>query len=446
MSPLTYVEGRGFFYNDQYYPIDSPRPGTPLPYRVRTPFEHPFSPESFWNTPVGEGAAYVPTDDPRHTNLFPDGAQWFATNGQGNGNWTEQIYYSTASDPLSEVRQYANIPAGWTSLGPTDIGTTSTESNGRLYLVYKGLRIPPDARWHATSNTDRKCIVVQDFDCTLTVEKYNASSQLIETTQEFYPRGTLSVEIHKFYRTSGDGGGGPNTLYYSSNLGRADLRSHGGGYGPIASGVSITQGYVRSWELAEARDGDYTAIRHALKLGVPGDRLYGGDGPIWPASHQDGSWASTYSGLNPMGTMIVLDKDADIDALTYTGNALQSNLQKAIAWTLQTFGAYILIFAGSNGSPIKIGFEAKEPFLLNADASELAGSGKFLNTAELKSLYRIVANSNPYPAGTRIAPAHPSPVAGGGKRITAGKALDGFNGATGLQMPFDPDPTSWYVS
>lgn len=438
---ISPTEAFGYIHDGTFYPIGESVPVEPdpdPPFRLRTPFEQPYVPESFWNTPVGSGATYLSTASAQHTNLL-SGTTKFSTNGHANGNWSERMFVATESDPLSTVRHYAWARTGYRDLGPLDIGGTSTEATGRLYWSYEGIRIPANAQWFATTNTDRKCIVVMDFDCTLTVKQYNASNQLIATTTEFYPRGTLSVEMHLFYRTSGDGGGGPNTLYYTTNLGRSDLRSHGGGYGPIASGVSISQGLIRRWEYQAAMAGDVTAIRHALKVGVSGNKLKMGQ--IWPASHEDGRASETYQGQNPMGTMFVVNKDANIDTFPYEGSTQARNLTKAIAWTLQNFGAYLLIYAGSG--PLLFAFEAGTPFVSNADATSVRN---VFNNSQFYNQIRIVSNSNPYPSGSRIAPAHPSPVAGGGTRRTAGMGLDGFDDETGMQLPLSSDPADWHIT
>lgn len=377
--------------------------GQPGPFRSEPPWRHPFHHESFWNTPVGSGAVYVPTDASRHTSTFSGSG--FNLN---YNNWTDPIYLATDADPLMEIEKRANLPSGWSELGNDETGGTSGQ--GAFEGRYTGVRIPADATWQSTSNTDRKVIVVQPE---VTLQRYDASNELIST--QTYPAGTLSIEMHKFYRVTG------GTKILTTNLSYSDLRGHGMGYGAIASGVSMSQGYVRRWEIDAALDGDHTAIRHALKLGLPNSKLQVGQ--IWPASYQDGDAASSYSGQNPMGTMMVLDRDTNIDELAYSGSSQAQRLQKAFAWTLQNFGGYVLIRAGSG--PITLGVEATPPHL-----------GGTLMTAVRTGLtdvvfphLRIVSNSHDVGAlSPDRSPVDPSLIAGGGTRNEAIRPL-----------PIDPD-------
>src|SRR5690606_9273423 len=120
----------------------------------------------------------------------------------------------------------------------------------------------------------------------VTLRRYNANNELIST--QTFPAGTLSIEMHNFYRVTG----GEKIL--CTNHAWCDLRGYGMGYGALASGVSMSQGYVRKWEVGAALAGDHTAIRHALKCGIPNSKLKVGQ--VWPASHQDGNAATAYTG------------------------------------------------------------------------------------------------------------------------------------------------------
>lgn len=392
---INEIEGYGFYYSNTFYPVDSPKPPPDPVHREKLPWLHPFHEQSFWNTPVGSGATYLPTNDSRHIATF--GGSEFNLN---YNNWTDPFYLATDSDPLMEIQQRTDLPTGWTSVGNTQTGPTTGQ--GALQARYTGVRIPNDATWQSTTNTDRKVIVVQPE---VTLNRYDASGNLLDSNT--YPAGTLSIEMHKFYRVTGGG------LILTTNLSYCDLRGYGMGYGALASGVSMSQGYVRRWEIEEARAGNHTAIRHALKLGLPNSKLKAGQ--IWPASHQDGDAASNYSGQNPMGTMMVLDRDVDIDAIEYSGTTETQNIQKAFAWTLQNFGGYVLIRSGSG--PVSLGIEPIPPHL----------SGTLMNNvrAGLTSLLfphmRIVTNSNDVGPIHTSGPMYRHPqdasrIAGGGTR------------------------------
>lgn len=366
-------------------------PGHTSMFRKEPPWRHPFHQDSFWNTPVGSGAVYVPTNSSRHTSTFAGSG--FALN---HNNWSDSFYLATDSDPLLEVEMRTQLPTGWTELGNDETGGTGGQ--GELRTRYTGVRVPTHATWQSTTNTDRKVIVVQPE---VTLRRYDASNNLIST--QTYPAGTLSIEMHKFYRVTG----GEKIL--TTNLSFCDLRGYGMGYGAIASGVSMSQGYIRRWEIEAALEGEQTAIRHALKLGLPNSKLQVGQ--IWPASHQDGDATTNYSGQNPMGTMMVVDRNTNIETLTYSGSVAAQRIQKAIAWTLKNFGGYVLIRAGSG--PVGLGIESTPPHL---DSSLVNAVRTGLTDAVFPHL-RIVENSHEVgPLNLDRTPVDPSLIAGGGAR------------------------------
>jgi hypothetical protein len=389
--PIEPVDGYGFFYQGEFYPIREGAPAEeppPSPYREVLPWLYPYDHMSFWNTPVGSGATYVSTSDVRHTSTF-SGSEFNLT----YNNWSDPFYLSDEDDPIMEIVHRTDLPSGWPNVANNQTGP---DGGGDLRQRYTGVRIPAEATWQSTSNTDRKCIVIQGQETTLS--RYNASNNLVET--KVYPPGTLSIEIHKFYRVTGQ------SKILCTNLSYSDLRGYGMGYGALASGVAMSQGYVRRWEIEAALAGDHTAIRHALKIGLPGQKLK--TGQIWPASHQDGD-TTGYTGHNPMGSMFVLNKDTNIEALSYTGTDDAKKIQKAFAWTLQNFGGYVLIRSG-NG-PIGLGIESTPPHL----SGTLMTAVRSGLTSVVFPHMRIVSNSND--VGSLRSDRHPndpSRIAGGG--------------------------------
>lgn len=390
---ITPVDAHGFFYNGEFYAASTPAPPPeepPSPYRSQPLWLHPYHHESFWNTPVGSGLTYVPKNDVRHTSTF-SGSEFNLT----YNNWSDPFYLSSEDDPLMEIVHRTDLPSGWWNVANNQTGP---DGGGELRQRYTGVRIPAEATWQSTSNTDRKVIVVQGQETTLS--RYNASNSLVEA--KVYPPGTLSIEIHKFYRVTGQ------SKILCTNLSFSDLREHGMGYGALASGVAMSQGYVRRWEIDAALAGDHTAIRHALKIGLPGQKLK--TGQIWPASHQDGD-TTGYTGHNPMGSMFVLDKDTNIDALPYTGSDDAKKIQKAFAWTLQNFGGYVLIRSG-NG-PIGLGIESTPPHLSGSLMSAVRSG---LTSAVFPHM-RIATNSHSVGAlHSDRRPVNPALIAGGGER------------------------------
>src|SRR5690606_40915412 len=133
-------------------------------YRSHLPFDDPFDHESFWNMPIGSGLTYLSTGSSRHTSTFNgSGGSGVSVN---SNNWTDPVYMSSPTDPICEVRHYANLPNGWNNVANNQQGTPTTSQ--RLHRIYKGIRIPNEATWQSTTNTDRKVVVVQGQATTLT--------------------------------------------------------------------------------------------------------------------------------------------------------------------------------------------------------------------------------------------------------------------------------------
>lgn len=382
---VTPVEGFGFFYDGQFVAVGDPKPEPIPPFRTEHPWRHPYHENSFWNTPVGSGATYVSTGASQHTSTISGSSV-----NLNFANWADPVYLATSSDPTFTVEHRSVLPTGWNTL--TNSQTGGRTGQGTLSKQYEGIHIPSNATWQSTTNTDRKVVVIQPD---------------ITFQGTFYPAGTLAIEMHKFYRVTGGG------YIITTNLSYSDLRGYGMGYGAIASGVAVTQGQIRRWEIDAAAAGDVTAIRHALRIGLPNSKLKVGQ--IWPASHQDGDAASLYTGQTPMGSMIVLNKDTNVAELTLSGTTAVQNMARAIAWTLQNFGAYVLIRAGSG--PITFAIEAT-PTHLNSTTMESVRSNI---QSVLVPHMRIVSNSND--VGTlhnggvlHRTPVDPSRIAGGGTR------------------------------
>lgn len=399
------VEPYGFYLHGKFRRFSETTelpPAEPEPEAIRAelPWMHPYHHESFWNTPVGSGAMYVPKSDVRHTSTFAGSD--FNIN---YNNWTDPFYVSSLDDPIVEIMHRTDLPAGWSSV--TNSQTMArNDGSTQLRQRYEGVRVPPSATWQSTSNTDRKVIIIQGQETTL--RRFNSLDQLVDEVT--YPAGTLSVEIHKFQRITG------GELIMCTNLSFSDLRGYGMGYGALASGVGMSQGYVRRWEIDRILEtGDYTVIRHALKIGLPGQKLKVGQ--VWPASHQDGN-TEGYTGHNPMGSFFVLDRNVNIDTLGYLGSTAARRLQKAFAWTLQNFGGYALIRSG-NG-PLNLGIEPTPPALSGGLVTELRDG---LRTAVFPHM-RIVSNGHDVgPLNADRTPVDPSRIAGGGTHLEAIRPL-----------------------
>ncbi|MCU1373656.1 MAG: hypothetical protein JWO68_942 [Actinomycetia bacterium] len=167
---------------------------------------------------------------------------------------------------------------------------------------------------------------------------------------------------------------------------RTDLYGPGVGQGGVrAYGGSAIGGLIRTWEL------DQGAIGHAIAIAIDGDQL--GQGPVWPATAEDGDAATSYTGNVPMGTLAAIPPSVDVDGLGLTATG------RAVAHALQDYGAYVVDRSGC------VCLYA-EPSASTAKVGDLRH-----DVARLRSLLRVVTNSGPAAVGgpgTRRAPLAPA--------------------------------------
>jgi hypothetical protein len=97
--------------------------------------------------------------------------------------------------------------------------------------------------------------------------------------------------------------------------------------GTRAYGGSAIGGLIRIWELEAG------TIPHALAFAMPNERMQ--QGPVWPASREDNQ-NEDYQGTVPMGTLVAIPPDVDLEALDLTPAGL------VLARALQDYGAYLV--------------------------------------------------------------------------------------------------------
>jgi hypothetical protein len=114
---------------------------------------------------------------------------------------------------------------------------------------------------------------------------------------------------------------------------RTDLAGAGIDGGVRAYGGSALGGLIRSWEL------EFGEIGHVLALALTNDQLV--TGPVWPATREDGDAPSSYRGVIPMGTAVVLDPSVDIATLGLSRGGT------ILARALQHHGAFVVDRAGA---------------------------------------------------------------------------------------------------
>ncbi|MGT2425264.1 hypothetical protein [Amnibacterium kyonggiense] len=158
-----------------------------------------------------------------------------------------------------------------------------------------------------------------------------------------------------------------------------DLNAAGTTGGIRASGFSLLGGLIRKHEMG--------SIDHALVIALTADQLR--LGPVWPAATEDSDAASSYHGVIPMGSLLAIPADADLE-----GSPL-SAAGRALAKALQTYGAYV---GDRADSPVLYAEESAEGGALAAMRDDFRST--------LAPLLRVVTNSSrvtPGGPGARLA-------------------------------------------
>lgn len=138
--------------------------------------------------------------------------------------------------------------------------------------------------------------------------------------------------IHEFFRYEQPGQANIYRRIEASGTGVAEQA--GQHIGTRAYGGSAVGGLLRQWELEQG------VARHALAVSLSLNFLKPGFVP--PATTEDENAAENYGGDIPMGTLLALPPELDVDAL------LEQPLARLIAKTLQQYGAYVVDSGGTD--------------------------------------------------------------------------------------------------
>jgi hypothetical protein len=179
--------------------------------------------------------------------------------------------------------------------------------------------------------------------------------------------------------------------WHAEYIVKGDLLTDGRSGGARASAISHLHGLIRTEEVAANK------IPHSLAMGIDDDQLK--SGYVWPARGQDWDGNTAYTGTIPMGTMFILPKNVDLNALGLNEDG------KSLAWTLQNYGAHVLLRAGTVSFYAETEVEAKYLTRLNNYRSAWA---------KLRPYMQVVTNntsSNVAGGGTRSQPTLPEVIA-----------------------------------
>jgi hypothetical protein len=256
---------------------------------TRNGFYWPFDANSPWNLPVGNNVALESTGAAKTQTLRNSPATpWLNVDA-----YSHPVYKAVAGDPITFM---------------TDVNDGSRSRN--VYIPASATPAP---------GTDAHLHVLQ-------------------------PNGWEMVEMW-LVRYNNQG----STDVPNNCAGRIEHCSiYDDGIGPSGGtrgyGGSAVAGLIRTADVVPGSPG-YTdgVIKHALAIAVPGSFMLagGGFGYVWPATEQDGVWASTYGGNIPMGQYFVIPKATNINGLGLTASGLK------MAKALQDYGGYITDTSGS---------------------------------------------------------------------------------------------------
>jgi hypothetical protein len=306
----------------------------------------PFSASSPWNTPVGSGAQFEAVGGPMTSNLRAKTiGSWTIIPWLNAAQYSHPVYFAKASDP----RVFVDSP--W----------------------------DPDMWVHIPANA----VPAQGTDGHLHVVQ---------------PDGRTIIEMWVVRPSSG--------TWTAGRLEVGDLHSDGLGpdNGTRAYGGSSIAGLIRTWEV-DPTDPNYTdgTIRHALAVGLPAGMLKytGGNsgydangygtarGYVWPATEQDYDSPGSYYGQVPMGSLLAIPKNVNIDSLGL------SPATKAVAKALQDYGAYVVDRAGGN----TMAFYA-EPTTPGSWQNAIVGPNWSAGELEtIRQQLRVVTNNGPDSVG-----------------------------------------------
>lgn len=211
------------------------------------------------------------------------------------------------------------------------------------------------------------------------------------------PDGHTHWDFYKFVRTS------DTTATYvvcrqtdlSDVLTGTGWGANGVWAGTTAAAACFMGGVMRAWELNVS---GIDRIRHALSMSMAPVQLAQAatqSGTYqWPAISSDGSWSS-YSGTIPVGALLAIPPSVDILGLVSNANA------RALAWTLQNFGVYVVNKGGSTGKAGILYAETESP---EAIVNDMRGAWD-----TIRNQLRVVTNSAAAtPAGKTATGSYPA--------------------------------------
>ena len=310
-----------------------------VPAATRNKTLWPFAATSIWNMPVGSGARYVPA-----------GIKAVQTS-------VLSASYLVTTQPTDPLRSLVT---------PTDLPERCGGTEVRDMIRFPDAFILPSER---NGDPGNSLAILQ-------------------------PDGHGLVEISGFARCVA---AGPVTGFRfpdSDLLGDGRLGGQGG------SGLSSVGGALVPGELWNG-----LPVRHALKVALSSDLYYFADPAQpdscfrWPADRCDGGFANAdeggYHGTNTeltMGSLLAIPLEISENALTF-----ETAAGRAMFFTLQNYGAYVVGSAGTDWALWGARAEAQSPFFAALGPNGRDAWARDVN--RLLPLLSVVANNSPQAVG-----------------------------------------------
>jgi hypothetical protein len=260
---------------------------------TREAADQPFSNDSIWNTPLGQGVTFLHPNDPESQILHSDDIGGRSKSYAWIGFDATAVYRTKDSDPLvtwNYDARSATIP--WPF--PPPYGSVK-------------LHTPKGIEFYGS--TDHDVILID-------------------------PSGTVAYEV---WLGSYDS---LHSVYHATYIVRVDLKSsgissgEGRSEGVRAFGGSLLGGLIRCPELAAGE------IHHAVPVLISPTQARQGltmaDQKVWPAMSTDKGGYNDYAGLVPIGRLLAIPQSVNISELELTKEGT------ALARAFQQFGGYVV--------------------------------------------------------------------------------------------------------
>lgn len=306
----------------------------------RDPYDQFFSSDSPWNTSIGDGADYVEVPGLSTTDA---GVNWANV-------WSTSIFRATASDPRGTLYVYPPmypIYANGSVLTSPSVqdhvranGSTTPLQEMNAYATV----VPGDVPVQPSSIRD----IAEGWTSTVYVPEGAGPSGDSDGHMAILQPNGLVLEVYNAVVT-------PEGDVMGQIASFTDPRSAGTGFqnGRTASLLPNYAGKVRLHELVAAGEGDEFAIPHALAVTMP-PALMTAESISWPAYTFDTNDGYGPDGTVPMGSLLAIPADVDIDDL-----GLETPEGRALARAAQDYGAFVMD-RGGGGVTIQLETSADE--------------------------------------------------------------------------------------